>query len=529
MKISGYIVVIVIAALSAGCRREITVDMKDFGLTPGTPENATGKLRDAFDFCKSLGKPVRLRLEKGCYEIMPETGEPLFRIDSLSGFTFDGAGSVLYFHGLSGLALVTNSSHVCFENFTIDWHRPYITQADVVDMSDSHIDIRIDSLAYPYIVKDGYVRYICDDGEYDVVEDSYCNYLTPEGKVVPGTWDDYELYKVLNGPVTVLPTGVLRFHGNVRSNAPAGSRMLVYHVRYKTPWCVSLWSADLTFRNIVVHHCVGIGVLAECCTDIMIDNVDYVPSEGRVFTGVADAFHVNYAAGKIEMKNCDIDGQGDDAINIHGKYMKVVAVDSSGRNLVCRSKNSVPLVMAGDSVWFVTKDNMLRSRKYAAESFARRKDADWNLIIDKPLDSALAHDELYLENASRNPDVHIHDNRFGKGNRARGVLVTTPGKVIIENNVFESSGTAVLIEGDLNYWYESGGVTDVRIMHNTFDHCRTSPWGAAVIAVTPSTDIRGYHKGIVVSDNRFIMAKGTDVLYSVDSTAVSLVGNRFEW
>ena len=40
---------------------------------------------------------------------------------------------------------------------------------------------------------------------------------------------------------------------------------------------------------------------------------------------------------------------------------------------------------------------------------------------------------------------------------------------IIENNVFESSGSSILIAGDANGWYESGAVTDVLIRHNTFN------------------------------------------------------------
>jgi hypothetical protein len=35
-----------------------------------------------------------------------------------------------------------------------------------------------------------------------------------------------------------------------------------------------------------------------------------------------------------------------------------------------------------------------------------------------------------------------------------GLLVSIPGKVIINQNEFESSGSAILIAGDANGWYE---------------------------------------------------------------------------
>lgn len=50
-----------------------------------------------------------------------------------------------------------------------------------------------------------------------------------------------------------------------------------------------------------------------------------------------------------------------------------------------------------------------------------------------------------LENLSCTADVEIRNSFFGSC-RARGLLVSTPGKVIIENNIFESS------VGNLNSW-----------------------------------------------------------------------------
>ena len=79
-----------------------------------------------------------------------------------------------------------------------------------------------------------------------------------------------------------------------------------------------------------------------------------------------------------------------------------------------------------------------------------------------------------LENLTWTPEVIIKNSFFGS-NRARGILMSTPGKVVIENNVFESSGSAILIPGDANGWYESGAVTDVLIRNNVFnDPCMTS-------------------------------------------------------
>ena len=70
----------------------------------------------------------------------------------------------------------------------------------------------------------------------------------------------------------------------------------------------------------------------------------------------------------------------------------------------------------------------------------------------------------------------------------RGILISTPGKVIVEDNYFATAGTPILIEGDTSHWFESGGTEDVLIRNNVFDNCLTSgaetderwQWGAAV-------------------------------------------------
>ena len=168
------------------------------------------------------------------------------------------------------------------------------------------------------------------------------------------------------------------------------------------------------------------------------------------------------------------------------------------------------------------------SGKYAVKSFTKDSQDGrvWKMELEKPLDPDLAGLEIYAENATRNPEIHIHDNHFGSGNRARGILVTSPRKTVIEDNLFESSGAAILIEGDLNYWYESGGVSDVLIRRNVFSHCRTSPWGAAVIALTPSTSVPGYHSGVIVTENQFILDPGAEPLFSVDSSAVRFASDN---
>ena len=59
-----------------------------------------------------------------------------------------------------------------------------------------------------------------------------------------------------------------------------------------------------------------------------------------------------------------------------------------------------------------------------------------------------------------------------KNNRARGILVSTRKKVIIENNRFINLRmSAICIAGDMNFWFESGRVSDLTIRNNYFTNC----------------------------------------------------------
>ena len=115
-----------------------------------------------------------------------------------------------------------------------------------------------------------------------------------------------------------------------------------------------------------------------------------------------------------------------------------------------------------------------------------------------------------LENLTWSPDVEIRNSQF-KSCRARGILVSTPGKVVIENNTFESSGSAILIAGDANNWFESGAVTDVLIKNNIFtDLCNTSSYQfcEGIISIYPEIPVLNentpsFHKNIRIETNEF--------------------------
>ena len=80
-----------------------------------------------------------------------------------------------------------------------------------------------------------------------------------------------------------------------------------------------------SLKNIKVHYAEGMGVVAQRCTDIHLNHVDVClpKGKGRYFTTQADATHFVQCRGRIVEENSLYEGMMDDAINVHGVYLRV--------------------------------------------------------------------------------------------------------------------------------------------------------------------------------------------------------------
>ena len=121
------------------------------------------------------------------------------------------------------------------------------------------------------------------------------------------------------------------------------------------------------------------------------------------------------------------------------------------------------------------------------------------------------------------PDVTIKNCIIQK-NRARGFLLGSRGKILLENNYFHTHCAAVVLEGDGRFWFEQGGVRDLIIRNNTFDNCNYSLMlGVGVIRTgsgieeTRKADSR-YNQNILIENNTFMQANPCIInMYSVDN------------
>lgn len=519
------VLVVLLSGISVNARQldssSSVIDITKFGGDPDTRVDVSVAVRRALDYCK--GRPgTTLRFPKGRYDFWPTyahgekwgVGFDLYRQHQL---TIDGGGSEFIFHGLMSVVRMDSCSEIKICNFSVDWERPFISQAEIVGATDSCLDVKIDREKYPYIVENDTLQFIGEGWKLPAMDNYGTLYDKEKKEVVYNTWD-MSLGEIFQKPAEVLPDGTVRFHAAPKIRPVSGTYVSLFHLKYSAPGFSILNSRNVLMKDIILFHALGHGVYGVRTENITMErmNMTVNDAKGRVFSVVADASHFVNCKGKIKVEHCTHTGQGDDFINVHGRYIRVdrvidtktIEVDKEGYYINC-----------GDSLWFIFPDmpqrKIVRKVKDISPSAIDKPIPGYVVSFTQDLPVSIVAG-YYLENRTWTAGLELRGCKILKRNRARGVLVTTPQEVIIENNYFHTAGTAILVEGDMDYWYESGAIEKMNICNNVFDDCLTSgnkrgdrwQWGEAIITVTPSHQPQTvfdlpYHRNIRISDNVF--------------------------
>lgn len=534
-----------------------------------------------------------LNFDKKRYDFYPNESEgeqAMYRPFSIGGknnFTIEGNGSEFVFHGQMAVFAIDESSQITLKNFSIDWEHPLIIQADVESCSSSELVLRIDKTKYDFYVENGYLKLRKESGVDTEIKDysvsgENCNWFDSNYNIVQGTRDS-DLQGILAGNNAhdegAISGGsqihLVRFTGRIEKTPPVGTHITIRLKRGAGSGELHYWDAiniaysrDVTLQNVHLYHAMQRGIMGGCSMNIKMDNSCAMikPNSGRCFSTNFDNAHFNNCQGTIEMTHCTPTGMGDDALNVHGRYYQILGMNRDECTVDLKISDAVPRNKTNDSLYnrfkdditnfydylcFVKKDSMIRSsEEYLIKGALEEvKDQETGEVIyykatfvntDKnnnlfPLDY-IAGD--FMENATWVPEVNINNCTFDKKNRARGILVSTPKRIIISNNTFKTAGAAIFIAADNFENKESGGTDDVAIMENVFDNCLTSgrnddetgEWGDAVVTIRPNNgteNLKGIglcHKSIVVQNNLF-NAFDAPLVYGCAIESFKFIGN----
>lgn len=517
-------------------------EISAFGLKANSSKNASPVLQKALAKIKAEykeGEKVILRFPGGRYEFH-EKGAAVreyyisnhdqtnpkkvgIALEDMKNLTLDGQGSEFVFHGRMLPVSLLRSENCLLKNFSIDFENPHIAQVKIVENDP----------------QDGIVFEPAPWVDYRIAKDSIFE-AYGEGWTMRHSWgiafDGDTKHLVYNTSDIGCPTKGASEVAPRRIHAPGwkdarlvpGTVVAMRGWGRPTPGIFLSHDVNTTIENVKVHYAEGMGLLAQLCENITLEKFGVClkgDADPRYFTTQADATHFSGCKGKIVSCNGLYEGMMDDAINVHGTYLKVVKrVDD--RTLVGRYMHGQSWGFEwgcpGDEVQFIRSNTMelvgkqnkiISIRPYDKEQTEGAR--EFLITFQEPVDQVINEQSGFgIENLTWTPEVLFSGNVI-RNNRARGSLFSTPRKTIVENNLFDhTSGAAILLCGDCNGWFETGACRHVIIRKNRFVNALTNlfQFTNAVISIYPEIpDLKGQQQyfhggpegGIVIEDNEF--------------------------
>ena len=517
-------------------------EISAFGLKANSSKNASPVLQKALAKIKAEykeGEKVILRFPEGRYEFH-EKGAAVreyyisnhdqtnpkkvgIALEDMKNLTLDGQGSEFVFHGRMLPVSLLRSENCLLKNFSIDFENPHIAQVKIVENDP----------------QDGIVFEPAPWVDYRIAKDSIFE-AYGEGWTMRHSWgiafDGDTKHLVYNTSDIGCPTKGASEVAPRRIHAPGwkdarlvpGTVVAMRGWGRPTPGIFLSHDVNATIENVKVHYAEGMGLLAQLCENITLEKFGVClkgDADPRYFTTQADATHFSGCKGKIVSCNGLYEGMMDDAINVHGTYLKVVKrVDD--RTLVGRYMHGQSWGFEwgcpGDEVQFIRSNTMelvgkqnkiISIRPYDKEQTEGAR--EFLITFQEPVDQVINEQSGFgIENLTWTPEVLFSGNVI-RNNRARGSLFSTPRKTIVENNLFDhTSGAAILLCGDCNGWFETGACRHVIIRKNRFVNALTNlfQFTNAVISIYPEIpDLKGQQQyfhggpegGIVIEDNEF--------------------------
>ena len=251
-----------------------------------------------------------------------------------------------------------------------------------------------------------------------------------------------------------------------------GDVVNVFDVKRKNAGIFVRKSKNLVFKNITQHFNYGLAFVAQDTENITIDGVNFAPDKkgSKKMASVADFIQICMCKGLVDIKNSNFDSAGDDCLNVHGIHFKIDKIADKTLNVkFChpQSYGFNPL-HENDLIEYVNPKTL---DKIGSAKILSSSQID-NYTISLTVDNVMGASEGdVIEDITMCPDL-IFANNVMTRIITRGLLITTRGKVIVENNKFISTSmNSILFSDDAKNWYESGRVTDVIIKKNIFEHC----------------------------------------------------------
>lgn len=523
---------------------------KAFGLRPNVRDDQSAALRTALQAMQAAPGST-LVLEKGTYHFWhtgalkrhihisnhdQPTWQPVcIPLVDLHGATIEGNGSLFLFHGDVQPILIQDSDNVTLNGIAIDYEIPHHSQGVVTKVDETGYEMTVDQKQFPHRIANGWFMFKGEgwerpDGNHGIVFDGKTR------EIVAGT-SDYG-YK---GELSTVSDGRYRVEKNVKASGIKAGDVITMRQGWRRPHPgVVLYRAENTVLiDFVIHFSNGMGLLAQRSENIALMGGGVFPRKatGRYFSTGADATHFSNCKGKIITKDCLYEGMMDDAINVHATCLRIEEkVDDRTLRLRYIHGQAIgfEVMLPGEALRFIHAKQLTVGEARTIASMQRLDTHELLVTFERSIPDSVGVGDA-VESAEWHASVEFRGNTV-RHNRARGSLFTTPHPIVVEDNTFDTiAGSAILLAGDANGWYESGACADVLIRNNVFRNNLTSrfQFTEAIISIFPEIpDLKGqeayYHRNVRIEDNTF-ETFDVPLVFAISTDGLSFTGNKVNY
>ncbi len=449
----------------------------------------------------------------------------VFHLDGCENVTVDGQGSEFVFYGLVSPFILHRCRNVTVKNLSADTADVFYMQATIVAATAQRVELAVDTDLCPFAVENGNLvienaHWRHNTGDVWVLLQEF---NTATGGPAPGSLTmvavigettvdrNYLPARLADLTASVTPDGHLVLEGDFGYTMTVGNTLIMTHERRDHSFATVFESCDTRFEHVTAYHAQSMGVACQCAHNVTLDNCRFMVREGskRLLSINADATHFVNCSGLVHIKDCVMDGMMDDAVNVHGIYTTVTALEDMRHftlELGHYQQFNVNVYYVGDEIVLYDTETMAEIGVGHIETATLVDERHIAVTLQDEADFPLAVG-MTAENRERMPSVVVEGCRMGR-NRPRGVLLSTPKPSVIRGNTFYNSCTAIQISGGPDaFWQEAGATRDVLVEDNHFCDCNYLGYGPVVHIMRSGCPVGApsviYHGKIVIRNNLF--------------------------
>jgi len=422
-------------------------------------------------------------------------------LTGMKDFAIRGENTELFFHGRISPLVAQECERLTVQGFSVDFEESFVSDADVVVREGSTAWLKIGG------------KHRFENGRLRFTEDVYDNL---SGRLNFFEYDTDKKELVWNrGAIGIPNAGLQEKNGLIGVPGLAekiqSDALIIKHELRLAPGLVFDRCCQVAVKDMKIYHAAGMGLLAQLCTDVQIENVEVSPSTRRVSVS-DDAVHFSDCRGKLRLRNCRLSGTLDDAFNAHGIYRPLKMRIPGGKFYYLDTghfqQQGVIGVFGGETLELIKPET---GKPYASVKVRSSRLLNKALTFVEP-EGEMPPDWVPGDNA-RVAEVAAADLEitgcFFSALNGRGVLASGCRSVLVRDNVFHTPGAGVFVSGDGGFWYESGPVRFMRIENNFFDNCCYRRTASTREPVSVYPELRKleegffYHGDFSVCNNRF--------------------------